>query len=405
MSTKDNATANLYRQCQKQIATLKNSPSFAMSLGAKELFHTNFLAFVLKDQTQSLDPIRTELRRALGFECLKGELTSCEVWRESNNFDLVIVPILAEDSSLRSRALIIEAKLKSTPTIEQLNSYTHKLASGVSLKIPATTLFPDQDRKIKIYEKSTKNRWEIVKVLLSTEHNLKLDDTGWQSVFWSTISTTLEKSCDEIGRSTLLELLVRDYSDSLKALVAILKESDSYLRKSKNWNVLMSGISEFQEIRLHDLIGKYLASHIVNQLVPEIFGDLHPPKGIHHESFYTNQSPGFSIKQSFKNVKGEQLTVGLQVQGIEIRRFIESPKKNGVKLDAYVKSFAHEWLQSDGFAGLRGDKIKLKVFGVDRFQYTSKNLIDCSWTDLTSELKSGLAKVEKIALENGLICG
>ena len=53
----------------------------------------------------------------------------------------------------------------------------------------------------------------------------------------------------------------------------------------------------------------------------------------------------------------------------------------------------------------RGDKIKLKVFGVDRFQYTSKNLIDCSWTDLTSELKSGLAKVEKIALENGLICG
>ena len=90
MSTKDNATANLYRQCQKQIATLKNSPSFAMSLGAKELFHTNFLAFVLKDQTQSLDPIRTELRRALGFECLKGELTSCEVWRESNNFDLVI---------------------------------------------------------------------------------------------------------------------------------------------------------------------------------------------------------------------------------------------------------------------------------------------------------------------------
>ena len=78
-----------------------------MSLGAKELFHTNFLAFVLKDQTQSLDPLRTELRRALGFECLKGELTSCEVWRESNNFDLVIVPILAEDSSLRSRALII----------------------------------------------------------------------------------------------------------------------------------------------------------------------------------------------------------------------------------------------------------------------------------------------------------
>jgi hypothetical protein len=202
----------------------------------------------------------------------------------------------------------------------------------------------------------------------------------------------------------LLELLVRDYSDSLKALVAILKESDAYLRKSKNWHVLMSGISEFQEIRLHDLIGKYLASHKVNQLASEIFGDLSLPKGIHHESFYTNQSPGLSIKQSFKNVKGEQLTVGLQVQGIEIRRFIESPKKDGVRLDAYVKLFIQDWLQSDDFAGPRGDKIKLKVFGVDRFQYSSKNLTDCSWVDLTSELKSGLVKAEKIALENGLIC-
>ncbi|APW39541.1 hypothetical protein RD110_21910 [Rhodoferax koreense] len=48
-------------------ATLARSPSFAMSLSAEELFHTNFLGFLLESEDEQLEDVRRALRSALEF--------------------------------------------------------------------------------------------------------------------------------------------------------------------------------------------------------------------------------------------------------------------------------------------------------------------------------------------------
>ncbi|WP_298214546.1 hypothetical protein [Acidovorax sp.] len=52
---------------------LTNSATFAMSLGARELFHTNFLGFLLESDRDELKGLQVALRQALSFEVAQGE--------------------------------------------------------------------------------------------------------------------------------------------------------------------------------------------------------------------------------------------------------------------------------------------------------------------------------------------
>lgn len=78
---------------QSEVTLLQQSPVFAMSLGAKELFHTNFLAFLLETEDPALDPVRRAIRHALGFPLSSGAVSQCIVWRERNHLDLVVVEL------------------------------------------------------------------------------------------------------------------------------------------------------------------------------------------------------------------------------------------------------------------------------------------------------------------------
>lgn len=50
-------------------SALAQSATFAMSLGAKELFHTNFLAFLLESTDAELATLQVAVREALGLPC------------------------------------------------------------------------------------------------------------------------------------------------------------------------------------------------------------------------------------------------------------------------------------------------------------------------------------------------
>ena len=111
--------------CEDVLELLKKSPTFAMSLGAKELFHTNFLAFLLENPSEdpALKIIQTELKKLLfGDEKIGRVIT----WREKYSLDLVIMPapvsstegVASLDVDLKGGspfaiAVVIEAKLKS----------------------------------------------------------------------------------------------------------------------------------------------------------------------------------------------------------------------------------------------------------------------------------------------------
>ena len=111
---------------------LKTSPAFAMSRGGRELFHTNFLAFILEQTTTKSNEneygqlVKKSLLSQI-FED-KNLPSNVKVFREKLNLDLIIIPIddfpalseeydagnpSADSKEKQLKIVVIEAKLKN----------------------------------------------------------------------------------------------------------------------------------------------------------------------------------------------------------------------------------------------------------------------------------------------------
>lgn len=87
---------------------LRENPIYNLSLGSRELFHSNFLAWLLETYPQMLEALTG-----------KEQTTSVEVKREERNLDLII------DHELSGQAFstVVEVKVKDAPRPEQLMEY------------------------------------------------------------------------------------------------------------------------------------------------------------------------------------------------------------------------------------------------------------------------------------------
>jgi hypothetical protein len=93
------------------LSQLSADPIFAMSLGSKELFHSNFIAWLIETHRRMVMP---RLLNVLGITVPPNN--EGRVLREWHNFDIA-VEIGPDD------LLIIENKFKSMPRLDQLDTY------------------------------------------------------------------------------------------------------------------------------------------------------------------------------------------------------------------------------------------------------------------------------------------
>ena len=91
----------------REVEKLKKSPIFTMSLGSKELFHSNFWAFLMEHNDYKA------LLYSLFPELMPSE--PVEIKREYKNRDIVILYC--------NKEFVIENKIKSYPDLEQLKRY------------------------------------------------------------------------------------------------------------------------------------------------------------------------------------------------------------------------------------------------------------------------------------------
>ena len=100
---------------------LNDNPIFRMSLGSKELFHSNFLAFLWDlDRDTFISMINDKL---LEYEALSlDESSKYELSRETENFD-ILISHKDKDGKRVVCDLVIENKVKSIPYLSQLNDY------------------------------------------------------------------------------------------------------------------------------------------------------------------------------------------------------------------------------------------------------------------------------------------
>lgn len=107
------------------IDSLKKSPIFAMSLGAHELYHSNFWAWIAENYAMEFVE--------LFFPILKGK--TVQVNWEAGNRDITF--------ECDGKSYVIENKLKSMPTKEQLCKYEKGLAGKFQGGVLTGILNPD----------------------------------------------------------------------------------------------------------------------------------------------------------------------------------------------------------------------------------------------------------------------
>lgn len=110
------------------ISRLKQSLMFNLSLSAKELFHSNFLVYLMEQHPNIINDV-------LSINGFNFVLTSNhEVLRESSHTDIMV-------RNGKGIELIIENKFKSIPYIEQLEKYTKVKGVDTNTKFILLTLY------------------------------------------------------------------------------------------------------------------------------------------------------------------------------------------------------------------------------------------------------------------------
>ena len=362
--------------CEDALEYLRKSPTFAMSLGAKELFHTNFLAYLLeyKSNDETLKSIQTRLKVLLFGDAGIGRVIT---WREKYSLDLVIMPApVIEENEIgldgvdpKSKkkltiAVVIEAKLKSIPTEQQLNEYDSKLKSGITFelddidqqtcnninykfmklcgndKTPGIELLSENNKKGGI----KKFPGKIRRILLGPTAP---KETGWEHIIWNKVITCLviESNKREIlqcKETELLQSLICDYRESLDNILKILSCTNDHAITNQNttYKIYYDAITDkrFRDLRIHDLVGKY-ANNVLEWKIFEklkilfyvnfIFEICGKSFMLNSYTFFSNQQPGVTFEWLCKAGKLE-VSFGVTIQGNDYRHFISVNGKNDV---------------------------------------------------------------------------
>lgn len=369
---------------------LKISSTFNMSRGGRELFHTNFLAFILDVKYEGVDcqSYEAEVKRLILEQLFGVENTPKNVitFRERSNLDLIVVPALDELDAVK-KVVVIEAKLKSIPTTEQLEKYNKKFERGLTLELFETLEFRTAKRNGEEYDfnisgvhvkitdcctvslvdsdcKRNSRPKEIEEVrlerfLLAPESIANNDLKGWALLGWSEFIERIKPRVNEdsLREKTLFGQLVEDYLESTKSVLNLVQQvglkAELFTQNTDSWNDFFTfavNKNDFKKMRLHDLVGKVAYNSLRNKLINDLEKDNHLEKtfqgfSLDTYTFYSRSLPGIGFQ--YKISKGKQtFSFGIQLQGNDYRHFIERNNCINPKVDLVsCASIIVDWIR------------------------------------------------------------
>lgn len=105
------------------IKALKSSPIFNLSLSSKELFHSNFIAWLIFEYPDEMWCIFSKYTT---LETSKYKIKTDSVDREQKHIDIMFDVVEIGGDETKTTKIIIENKVKSLPYLEQLEKYANK---------------------------------------------------------------------------------------------------------------------------------------------------------------------------------------------------------------------------------------------------------------------------------------
>lgn len=268
------------------------SPLFNLSLSSKELFHSNFLAWLGEHHRAFFLAVFRDMGCSFN-------LSDCDysIRREYENFDLCM---LAPDGHI---AFIIENKVKSLPRVEQLKEYEEKVVRKQKslpedlMLLSLATEFPDKD----IVERSP-----------------------WKVCHYHQLSEALQRHKALLSADPYAVALVDDYCQVIECLHQL---AQSWLPTASETFLLAPEEKDFcQQLRVGDLQDKIRYSQLfeeLNRQLREIYrvlpgADVNSIKcdSDYIRKVYTNY--GFTHAQGLLEVKikfSEDYVLLIQLQG------------------------------------------------------------------------------------------
>jgi len=112
------------------IELLRKSPIFNLSLSSKELFHSNFIAWLISEYPNEMWRI---FSKYTSLETSKYKIKKDSVDREQKHIDIMFDVMEIGGDETKPTKIIIENKVKSLPYIEQLEKYAETFQNAICI--------------------------------------------------------------------------------------------------------------------------------------------------------------------------------------------------------------------------------------------------------------------------------
>jgi hypothetical protein len=326
----DNDTESNLDTVEKIAEGLKNNFLFQASLGSKELFHSNMLAWILEQQNESkqFEALKIFIEEVAKLDVgIITEENNPIIAREENKIDLTIKWKEGDNWNL----IFIENKMKSIPTIDQLEKYDGKIdvlwdsktdnwLDGRVRKKYILTPFPSKvqsNSKIMLWENITYS-----KEILDFFNKLLNDEILFAN---ADIKNIIYKYIDFIENQNKL-LWQFNLADNINSFNE--RKYDFYTPEIYN---------QLTNLRLHDLILK-LAHQKIGLLIEEQLSTNFKNLIEHDYTKFKDGTKKIFIDHSFSRGSGistvsvlikENQAVSLQLQEGSLRYFSALHKKGG----------------------------------------------------------------------------
>lgn len=244
---------------------LSKQPIFHMSLADKELFHSNFLAWLGgTDYTREYFLLVLEGLAGKRFSWHNDFLNNhvdYRVAREYNHFDLCILKRTTKSKELP--LVVLENKNKSIPTITQLKGYKAKVdelyknvKKNEEITFILLTLITDFVDKGKLEKEDV---WKVASYADLFDSLSKVSGFNW--------SCTNGMSLSYISET---DLLVEDYKRYVRRLSAFAES----ISKIQEYNIDKDIKSVLKDVRLESVYYKLLYSHYATCLAKKLKGHI-----------------------------------------------------------------------------------------------------------------------------------
>lgn len=267
----------------KKIAEkLKKSPLFALSLGAKEISHSNFWEWLINIKIDGIHPF-VEIFIP---EFYQNKNEFVEVKREEGHRDLTIY----FKSNDEKKVVFVENKLKSIPTSEQLKKYVSNW-------------------------KNKKHKFDYG---ILTGINKTFDEPNWEFLSYSEIAERINNILKNINLESIESDIISLYSQDISNIHTLIEHQIS--TDEKKYTYLAP--KHLEEIKLGDVYLKYRASELKNYILQEFKKnkDLNTSWGMPKvEASFNNKKPTISVVYR-QIINDEELgVIGIQIEGNQFR--------------------------------------------------------------------------------------